>query len=107
MMAAACRCCSAEGRAPGRFACVLLPIVHLLQELLGFLLVDKGQAGETVFELEGMEEDPILIVIPGFIDLLVPDDASIRRLQTCQVQGVQGLSAALAMRLDLPRYPPS
>ena len=32
----------AEGSCFGGFARVLFPIVHLLQELLRFLLVDKG-----------------------------------------------------------------
>ena len=40
---------SAEGRLPRGPARVLLPVVHLLEEQRGLLLIDKGQAGDTVF----------------------------------------------------------
>lgn len=80
VVATAAWCRAAEWCTSRCLARVLFPVVHLLQELLGFLLVDKGQAGEAVLELERMEEDAVLIVVPGLINLLVPDDASVRWL---------------------------
>lgn len=67
----------------GLLAGVLLPLIHLLLELLGLLLVDEGEAGETFFQLEGVEEGAVLIVGEGVVDFLVPDDASIGRLERC------------------------
>lgn len=54
------------------FVCILLPIVHLLLERLGLLLVGEGEACQAVFELEGVEEDAILVISKGVVDLLVP-----------------------------------
>lgn len=68
---------SAEWGIPGCLACVLLPVVHLLLELLGLLLVDERQAGEAFLELEGVKEDAVLVVVPCVVDLLVPYHASI------------------------------
>lgn len=61
-------------------ACVLFPFVNFLQELLRLLLVDKGQAGETVLKLEGVEKDAVLVVAPVLKDLLVPDYTTVSRL---------------------------
>jgi hypothetical protein len=58
-------------------ASILFPLIHLLLELSGFFLVDKGQTGDTLFELEGMEKGAVLVVLEGIIDFLVPDDTSI------------------------------
>ena len=55
---------------------VLFAVVELLLERLGLLLVGKRQAGEAVLELKGVEEDAVLVVGEGVIDLLVPNDAS-------------------------------
>lgn len=59
--------------------CVLLAIVDLLLERLGLLLVGEGEACLAVLELEGVEEDAILVVCEGVVDLLVPDDATVGR----------------------------
>lgn len=61
--------------------CILLAFVHLLLELLGFLLICKRQAGETVLKLECVEEGAVLVVLEGVVDFLVPDDAAIRGLR--------------------------
>jgi hypothetical protein len=71
---------SAEWGRLGLPARVLFPVVHLLHKLFRFLLVYKGQACKAVFELEGVEKGPVLIVSPGVEYFLVPDDAPIRRL---------------------------
>lgn len=49
--------------------------MHLLDKGLGFLLVDKGQAGGASFELKCMKEGSVLVVSEVVIDLLVPDYA--------------------------------
>jgi len=59
---------------------VLFPVVHFLLELLGLLLVDKGQASQTLLKLKGVEEDAILVVVPRIVDFLIPHDAAIARL---------------------------
>jgi hypothetical protein len=61
-------------------ACVLFPLVHLLLELPSLLLVHKGQAGEALLELKGVEKGAVLVVPPGVEYLLVPDDATTSRL---------------------------
>lgn len=61
--------------------CILLSFVHLLLELLGFLLICERQAGQTVLELEGVEEGTVLVVLEGVVDFLVPDDAAVRGLR--------------------------
>jgi hypothetical protein len=57
-------------------ACILLTIRHLLEKLLGFLLIDKRQPSLTVLQLECMEESSVLVVCPFVIYLLVPDNSS-------------------------------
>lgn len=64
----------------GSLAGVLFPVVHLLEELLGFLLVHEGQAGHAFLKLEGMEEDTVLVVAPSVEDLLVPYDSPVSGL---------------------------
>jgi hypothetical protein len=59
---------------------MFLALLHLLDEGLGLLLINKGQAGRAVFELESMEESSVLIVSKVVIDFLVPDHASASRL---------------------------
>ena len=59
------------------FASILLPLVHLLLELLCFLLVYEGEASKTLFELERVEEGPVLVVKEGIVYLLIPDDTTI------------------------------
>ena len=61
--------------------CILLAFVHLLLELLGFLLICKRQTGKTILELEGVEEGTVLVILEGVVDFLVPDDAAIRGLR--------------------------
>lgn len=71
---------AAKGRRSRRPARILLALVHLLLELLRLLLVHEAQAGEAVLQLEGVEEGPVLVVVPHIEDFLVPDDASRRWL---------------------------
>lgn len=54
---------------------MFLALMHLLNKGLGLLLVDKGQAGGTGFELECMKEGSVLVVSEVVIDLLIPDHA--------------------------------
>jgi hypothetical protein len=61
-------------------ACILFPVVHLLQELLCLLLVDKGQSGQAFFQLKGVEKDTVLVVAPIFEDFLVPNHSSVSGL---------------------------
>lgn len=61
-------------------ACVLFSIVHFLLELLGFLLVGEGEAGEAFFNLKAVEIGAILIVAPRVEYFLVPDDTAVFRL---------------------------
>ena len=72
---------------PGVLVRRLLPIVHLLPELFGFLVVGEGETGEAAFELEGVEEDAVLVIGEGVVDLLIPYYASTGRLvMVSQVQ---------------------
>lgn len=54
--------------------CILLALVHLLLELLCFLLIGKRQTGQAVLELKGVEEGTVLVVLERVVDFLVPDD---------------------------------
>jgi hypothetical protein len=69
-----------EGLGSSVLVSILLPIVDLLLESLGLLLVCKRQSCEAVLEFEGMKECPVLVVLEVFVDLLIPDDASVRWL---------------------------
>lgn len=69
-----------KGRRPCGSACVLLSFVHLLLELLSLLLIHEAQPCETFFQLEGVKEGTVLIIVPGVEDLLIPDDSTVRRL---------------------------
>jgi len=64
-------------------ACVLFPVIHLLQELLGLLLVNEGQTRQAVFKLESVEEDTILVVPPCVVNLLIPYHTSVSGLFSC------------------------
>lgn len=46
----------------GCFTGILLPLVHLLQEGLGFLLIHKGETCQAILEFEGVEKSPVLVV---------------------------------------------
>lgn len=46
----------------GTLTCILLAIVHLFQERLGFFLVHEGQPSKTFLGFEGMEESPVLVI---------------------------------------------
>lgn len=58
---------------------VPLSLVHLLLELLRLFFVREAQACETVLQLEGVKEGPVLIVAPRIVYLLIPYHAAIRR----------------------------
>lgn len=71
-------CDHAKRLALGVFVRILLPLIHLLLELLRLLLVGERQAGETLLELESVEECAVLVVLEGIVDLLIPYDAAIQ-----------------------------
>jgi hypothetical protein len=62
---------------PRSTARILLSTVHLLLELLCLLLIHEAQPCKTVLQFKGVEERPILIIVPRIVDLLVPDDAPV------------------------------
>lgn len=66
--------------------CILLAFIHLLLELLRFLLICKRQASQTVLEFEGVEKGTVLVVLEGVIDFLVPDNTTIRGLKMWLVE---------------------
>lgn len=80
-----CGCCSdgstnsigSKRLRPSVFARILLPLVHFLFELLSLPFVRERQACQTFFELERMEEGPVLVVSERIVDFLVPYHASI------------------------------
>ena len=55
---------------------ILLPLVHLLLELLCFFFIRETQPKTTFFSLKGVEECPVLEILESVVDLLVPNDAS-------------------------------
>lgn len=58
---------------------ILLPLIHLLLKLLRLLLIRKTQPRQTIFQLKRMEECPVLVILEGVVDLLIPEDTSVRR----------------------------
>jgi hypothetical protein len=66
-----------ERLALGRLVRILLPLIDLLLELLCLFLIRKAQASQTVLQLERVEECPILVVLEGVVDFLVPEDATV------------------------------
>ena len=66
----------------GGFASIFLSVIHLLQKLLCFLLIRKGESGQTILRLEGVEKRTVLVVRPGFIDFLIPYYSSSSGLMT-------------------------
>ena len=69
----------------GAFACILLPVIHFLFELLGLFLVNKRQSCQTFLKLKRVKERSVLIVIKRVIDLLVPYHAAIGALSLMSV----------------------
>jgi hypothetical protein len=61
----------------GRLVRILLPLINLLLELLCLFLICKAQAGQTVLQLEGVEECPVLVVLERVVDFLVPEDTTV------------------------------
>lgn len=55
---------------------VLLPVVHLLLECLGLLFVGEREPRHAILELEGVEEDAVLVVSKCVVDFLVPEHAT-------------------------------
>jgi hypothetical protein len=82
-------CRAPEARFLGGLACILLPLVHLLQELLRFLLIHKRQSSEALFQLKSVEEDAILAVPPILENLLIPYYSSVPGLSLCQQWCIQ------------------
>lgn len=70
---------SAEGSVSGSFAGIPFPLVHLLLELLGLLLIHKRQACQAFLEFESMEKGSVLVILPGVVDLVIPNDSSASR----------------------------
>jgi len=56
---------------------VLFPLIHLLLESPRLFLVDKRQAGQALFEFEGMEKGSVLVILEGVVDFLIPNYASV------------------------------
>lgn len=79
-------CSSTKGLVLGVLVRILLAVVQLLLESLGFLLIRERQCSKAVFKLEGVEEDTILVVCKGVVDLLIPYDATIGRRYVDQLQ---------------------
>ena len=71
----------AEGFVPGALGRILLAVVHLLLERLRFFLVAERQPRQTFLELKGVEEDAVLVVREGVVDLLVPYHTAAGRLK--------------------------
>lgn len=67
-----------ERLAPGILMRILLPLVHLLLELLRLLLIRKAEPETALLALERVKEGAVLEVLEGVVDLLVPDDAAAR-----------------------------
>jgi hypothetical protein len=65
---------------------ILFAVVKLLLKGFGFLFVGKGECGQAVLELEGVEEDAILVVGEGVVYLLVPDNTTASRRYVDQFQ---------------------
>lgn len=81
----AASCCCAEWLVLCVLVGVLLAVVDLLLERLGLFLVGEREARLAIFKLEGVEEDAILVVGEGVVYLLVPDDATVGRLQRISI----------------------
>lgn len=64
----------------------LIPLLHLLDKPLGFLLIDKREAGVAVLEFKRMEEDSILSVVKILVQLLIPDNPPLRRRDVYHLQ---------------------
>ena len=64
----------------GALTGVLFPLVHLLFELLGLLLLYEGETSKAFFEFERVKEGPILVVGKGVVNLLIPYHSTICRL---------------------------
>lgn len=67
---------ASEGLRSRRATCILLTFVHLLFELLCLLLVHEAQSREALLQFKGVEEGPVLIVVPCIEYFLVPDDST-------------------------------
>lgn len=61
-----------KGLAPCILMCILLPLVHLLLELLGLFFIRETETRQAILQLKRMEEGAILIVLEGVVDLLIP-----------------------------------
>lgn len=81
---------SAEGGCLGCAARVLLAVLHLFEKEGSLLLVDKGEAGETILNFKAVEKGSVLVISPGVKDLLIPENPSVRRL-FCRIVSQGGL----------------
>lgn len=57
---------------------ILLPLINFLLELLCLFLICKAETRETVLKLESVEERPVLVVGKCVVDLLIPQNTTIR-----------------------------
>ena len=80
---------------------ILFPLIHLLLELLGFLIAYEGKACETVLKLKGVKESTILVVIEGVVDFLIPDHPSVGTLCNAS-QSFEYFRGAGCRRENLP-----
>lgn len=65
---------------------ILLPLIHLLLELLRLFLIREAQAKHTFLALEAVEECAVLVVGECIIYLLIPDDAAVGRRNVDEFQ---------------------
>lgn len=65
----------------GLFTCILLPLLQLLDEGFGLLLVGEGETSGAVLKFEAVEESAILVIGKVVVDLLIPNDTFPGRLQ--------------------------
>ena len=70
------RTCS-KRLSPRRLTRVLLPLVHLLLELPRLFLIHEAQPKQALLPLKAVEECPILVVLEGIVDLLIPQHAAV------------------------------
>ena len=59
---------------------IFLTLIHLLLELLCLFLIHEREPGHAFFNLEGVKEGPILIVLKCIVDFLIPYHTSTGRL---------------------------
>lgn len=81
--------CTLERCRSGALGRILLPIIHLLLEFLGLLLVYERETSKTLLKFEGMEKDSVLVVVEWIINLLVPYHTTVAALAIVSQAGTK------------------